>query len=91
MRAEFSAAVAAALLVASGAAWAGCPPGQARDCVNLDLAPQISRDIVASEAMQVVPKKPPAVEVRAPYTGPTIGINKSVRQAPQIGYRWAID
>jgi hypothetical protein len=96
MRAGISAASVVAFLVApallaSGAAWAICPPGQTRDCVNLDLLPQISQQIVAGERIPTATKRPPAVEASTPYTGPTIGINKSVRQAPEIGYRWAID
>jgi hypothetical protein len=90
MRAGIFAAIAAAFAVASGAAWAGCPPGPSRDCVNLDMLPQISQQIGAAERLPTAPKWVPAEESKTPYTGPTIGINKSVRQAPEIGYRWAL-
>lgn len=94
MRAGVSAAIAAACLlapIAATGAGASCPPGRTRDCVNLELLPQVSRDIVATEPIPAAPRRLPAVEAVAPYTGPTIGVNKSVRQAPEIGYRWAID
>jgi len=91
MRAGMWAAVVAASVLGQGAAWASCAPGQTRNCVNLDLAPQFSQDIVAAEPFAAPPKRPPAVEGVSAYTGPTIGVNHQVRQAPEIGYRWAIN
>jgi hypothetical protein len=91
MRAGILAAAAAAFLVAAGAAWAGCPPGPARGCVNLDLAPQTSRDIVAGDRLSAPSKTVPTNAGKSPYTGPTVGFSDRVRRAPEIGYRWAID
>ena len=91
MRAGISTAIVAASIWAAGTASAACVSAQSRDCLNLDLAPQISQDIVAAQPIPAAPKRAPVVETKTPYTGPTIGINKSVRQAPEIGYRWAIN
>ena len=90
MRTGISAAIAAAVLAAASAASAACPPGQARGCVNLDLAPNTSQDIVAAEPFSG-PKATPTSTEKRPYTGPTVGFNDRVRRAPQIGYRWALD
>lgn len=91
MRPPVSAAMLAALIVASGGATAACQPGKTQKCVNLDLVPQISQQIVASEHLAAPPKKAYSVEPIPAYTGPTVGINHAVRRAPQVGYRWAIE
>lgn len=91
MRAGISAAVTAAFLVAVGTASAACPPGHAQGCVNLDLAPKASQDIVAAGRPSARPKTVPTSANKAPYTGPTVGFSDRVRRAPEIGYRWAID
>ena len=91
MRAGVAAAIVAASVLASGPAAAACPHGQSRDCVNLDLVPQISQQIVAGQPIAAPPKRPPTVKATTPYTGPTFGINQNVRRAPEIGYRWAIN
>ena len=91
MRAGLWAGVVAASVLGSGAAGAACPPGQSRNCVNLDIVPQISQQIVAGEPIAAPPKKLPVAETKTPYTGPTIGLNKRLRRAPEIGYRWAIN
>jgi hypothetical protein len=86
--------ISTALIAASiwtGTAAAACLPGQSRDCLNLDLLPRISQDIVSTQPIQKDPKRPPVIETQAPYTGPTLGISNRVRQAPEIGYRWAIN
>jgi hypothetical protein len=90
MRIGIPAAVAVAFLAAASAVSAACPPGKAQGCVNLDLAPNISQDIVAAEPPSG-PKATPASTEKQPYTGPTIGFNNRVRRAPQIGYRWSFD
>ena len=91
MRAGVPAAIVVAYMLGAGFAWAACPAGQSRDCVNLDLVPQISQDIVAAERLPAAPKRLPVADDKAPYTGPTLGINQRVRRAPEIGYRWAIN
>lgn len=90
MRIGISAAIAAVFLAAASAASAACPPGQAQGCVNLDLAPKTSQDIVATERLSG-PKATSTSSEKRPYTGPTIGFSDRVRRAPQIGYRWAFD
>jgi hypothetical protein len=91
MRAGISAAIVAASLLAGGTAWSACPPGQSRNCVNLDGVPQISQQIVADERIATAPKTAPAAEPTPAYTGPALGVSKMLRRAPTVGYRWAID
>jgi hypothetical protein len=91
MRMGISAAIAAALLAAAGAASAACSPGQANGCVNLDLAPKVSQDIVGTEPLSPRAKAAPASVEKKPYTGVTVGFSDKVRRAPEIGYRWALD
>ena len=91
MRAGVWLAVVAAIIVRSGAAWAACQPGQTRNCVDLTLAPQASQDIIAGEHPAAPAKKPPVLEPPPGYSGPTVGLNPKLRQAPEIGYTWKID
>lgn len=91
MRMGISAAIAVALLATAGAASAACPPGQAVGCVNLDLAPKVSQDIVGAEPLSPRPKAAPSSAAKVPYTGVTVGFSDKVRRAPEIGYRWALD
>ena len=92
MRVGVPAAIVAALLLGSGTGWSACPPGQSRNCLDLDLVPQISQQIGASERIATPPKTTaPAAEARPAYTGPTVGVSRTVRQAPMVGYRWAIE
>lgn len=97
MRTGVSAAIVAASLLGSGTAWSACPPGksasgQSRNCLDLDLVPQISQQIGASERIATPPRTTAtAAEPRPAYTGPTVGVSRTVRQAPMVGYRWAID
>ena len=106
MRAGVSAAIVAASLLVINAAWSACPPGQSRtanprsvqshagqpgDCLDLDLVPQISQQIGASEHIAARPKTAPAADQKPAYTGPTVGVSRTVRQAPTVGYRWSID
>jgi hypothetical protein len=90
MRIGISAAVAAVLVAAASAASAACPPGHAQGCVDLNLTPKISQDIVGTEGLSVRPKAAPANAEKTPYTGPTIGFSDRVRRAPEIGYRWSL-
>ena len=90
MRTRLSAAIAAALLLGGTSALAACPPGQTRNCVNFDLVPQISEQIVAEEPGAAGPKAGPRAKSDTPYTGPTVGIAPGVRRAPTVGYRWAL-
>jgi hypothetical protein len=91
MRMGISAAIAAAFLASAIAASAACPPGQPKSCVDLDLTPKVSQDIIGAEQLSPRPKAAPASVVDAPYTGPTVGFSDKVRRAPKIGYRWSLD
>jgi len=92
MRAGISAAIIAAAALFSGTAWSACLPGKSRNCVvNLNLAPQISQQIVTREHLVAAPKAMPAAEPIPPYTGPTVGFDPMLRRAPTVGYRWAIN
>jgi hypothetical protein len=101
MRAGISVAIVAAALLGANAAWSACPPGQSRpaqsrpgpprDCLDLNLVPQINQEIAAGERIATPPKTPPAGATPPAYTGPTLGISRTVRQTPTVGYRWAID
>jgi hypothetical protein len=64
---------------------------RSRDCLDLNLVPQITQQIVAGEHLGVPPKTAPAAEPQPAYTGPTVGVSRTVRQAPTVGYRWSID
>lgn len=90
MRTRLSAATITAVLLAGSGALAACPPGQTRNCVNFDLVPQISEQIVAQEPGAAGPKAGPRAKADTPYTGPTVGIAPGVRRAPTLGYRWAL-
>lgn len=91
MRAGISAAVVAASILGSAAAWASCPHARTRNCVDFALVPQISQQIVAGEPAAPTAKPAPAADAQAPYTGPTLGIVPNERRAPEVGYRWAIN
>lgn len=106
MRAGVSAAIIAASLLGSSTAFSACPSGQSptgqsptgqsrtsqsRNCLDLDLVPLISQQIGARERLAAPPKTAPAAEPRPAYSGPTVGLSRTVRQAPTVGYRWAID
>ena len=91
MRAGIVAAVVAVFAVGGSSAWAACPPGKLRNCVDLDLVPQISQQIVASERVATPPKAAPASEVKPVYTGPTVGAAANLRRAPTVGYRWSLE
>jgi hypothetical protein len=103
MRVGVPAVIAAACLLWGSAAWSACPPGgsnsqppgqshsQSRNCVDFDRVPQISQQIVAGERVAAPHKTTPAAEPTPTYTGPALGISKTVRPTPTVGYRWAID
>jgi hypothetical protein len=92
MRAGAAAAIVAASILSSSAAWSGCPPGKVRNCVDLDLVPQISQQIVADEHIAVPAKAvAPLNAAKSGYTGPTVGAAANLRRAPTVGYRWSID
>ena len=91
MRAGVAAAVIAASMVAGGPAWSACPTGKLRNCVDLDLVPQISQQIVSDERIAPPPKAAPPSDWHPPYTGPTVGAAPNVRRAPTVGYRWSLE
>ena len=88
------AVAAAAVLLAfpfCAQSFGACPAGPARNCVDLNLTPQISQQIVAKDPAGNAPKLNPNGGSQAPYTGLTVGVAPNVRRAPTVGYRWAID
>jgi hypothetical protein len=91
MRAGLVAAIVAASAFGGSAAGAACPAGARGHCVDLDLVPQISQQIVATEPIVAPRKAVPTVEPQPGYTGPTIGAAKNLRRAPEVGYRWSIN
>ena len=92
MRAGSPAAILAASLLCGNGALAACPPGSARNCVNLDSVPQISQQIVAKEQVAPAAKGAPNAGTDAPYTGMTVGVPKnSTGRGATVGYRWAFD
>jgi len=91
MRAGLAVVVVAASILGCGVAAAACRTGAKGDCVDLDLVPQISQQIVATEHIVAPHKEVPASEPRPAYTGPIVGAAKNVRRAPTIGYRWSIE
>jgi hypothetical protein len=91
MQIGVSITIAVALLAAAGVASAACPPGKTQGCVNLDLTPKVSQDIVGGEGLSIRPKVAPASAEKAPYTGPTVGFSDRLRRAPEIGYKWSLD
>jgi hypothetical protein len=90
MHTRLSAATLTAILAAASGAFAACPPGQTRNCVNFDLVPEISQQIVAKEGAPADGKLLRRAEPDKPYTGPTVGVAPGVRRAPTVGYRWAL-
>lgn len=90
MHTRLSAVTIAAILINGSAALAACPPGQTRNCVNFDLVPQISEQIVSQEPSAAGANAGPRAKADTPYTGPTVGIAPGVRRAPTVGYRWAL-
>jgi hypothetical protein len=103
MRVGGPATIVAACLLAGSAAWSACPPGQSpgrppsrshsqsRNCVDFDRVPQISQQIVAGERVAAPRKTTPSAEPTPTYTGPALGMSKTVRPTPTVGYHWAID
>ena len=91
MRAGVAAAVVAASVLGAGAAGAACPTAATGHCVNLDLVPQISQQVVAAEPIVAPLKEVPAAEPRPAYTGPIVGAAKNLRRAPTVGYRWSLE
>ena len=88
--------IMAALIVAAGVAGspadADCTPGPADKCLNLDLLPQISQQIVAREGAGL-PIKPAVATGQPdtpPYTGPKVGLAKTPRAVPTVGYSWSL-
>ena len=91
MRAGISAAVIAASVISSSAGWAACVSTRAHNCVNLDLVPQVSDQVVGDEHIPLPRRNLPTATPIPNYTGPIVGVSPTVRQAPTVGYRWAID
>lgn len=96
MRAGISAVIVAVSLLGIDAAWSACPPGQPRpgqprECVDLNLVPQVTQQVVAGEQIATPAKGAPAAATPPAYTGPTVGLSRTVRPTPMVGYRWSID
>ena len=90
MRPGVLAAVVAACVLEGGAAWSACLPGQSRNCLDLDVS-QLSGQIVAGERPAAPTSGVPSAEPAPAYSGPTVGLSKTVRQTPTVGYRWSLD
>jgi hypothetical protein len=67
---------------------AGCP-AQTRNCVDFDLVSGVAQQIVSKEPTAAAAKWVPPSD--KPYTGPMVGVAKTVIRAPTIGYRWALE
>ena len=91
MRTGIAAAIIAASVLGGGPVWSACPAGKLRNCVDLDLVPQISQQIVAGEHIAAPPKTAPVTDAKPAYTGPTVGAAANLRRAPTVGYRWSLD
>jgi hypothetical protein len=85
------AALIAASVMAGSPAWSACSGGKLRNCVDLDLVPQISQQIVGDERIDAPPKRARPSEWQPPYTGPTVGAAPNIRRGPTVGYRWSLD
>lgn len=90
MPGRFSGAIVFLSLSCCINAFAACPP-KSRNCVDLNGLNDIAGEIVAAEKLDPVRPKAPPDQVKQPYTGPTVGLSKTVRQTPTFGYRWAIE
>jgi len=91
MRAGLCAAVTAALVLGTGAAGAACKPGPTRDCINLDLVPQITEQIAGGTRTTAPSKQTTDTAAKPAYTGPIVGLTPTVRPTPTVGYRWSLD
>src|SRR6266545_3387407 len=82
MHAGIFAAIVAAALLGPNAAWSACPPGQSpagqpRGCLDLNLDPQVTQQVVAGERIATPPKTAPAAAPPPAYTGPTVGVSRT--------------
>ena len=95
MRSGPSAAILAASVLVAGTAWSACLPGQANNCVDLGVVPQISQQIVAGEPNPALAKPAPGTDPAPTYSGPTVGpttgAGSAIRRGPTVGYRWSLD
>jgi hypothetical protein len=91
MLARTCAGIAAALVFGTGVGWAACLPGQSRNCVNLDLVPQLSQRLASEESVVTPAQRLPEAQPKKAYTGPIVGVSPTVRQTPTIGYRWSLE
>ena len=91
MLARICMAVAAALVFGSSVGWAACLPSQSRNCVNLDLVPQLSQRLANDEIVTTPAQRLPEAQPKKTYTGPIVGVSPTVRQTPTIGYRWSLE
>jgi hypothetical protein len=80
-----------AVLALGGAAEAACVPGQAQGCINLDLLPQVSQQIVGGPYIPGTAKPAAKIAPSQPYNGPIVGLSPTVRPTPTVGYRWSFD
>src|SRR5262245_8661210 len=91
MLARICAVTISTLVFGTGIAWAACAPGQSRNCVNLDLVPQLSQQFAAGEQAATPTQRLPEAQAKKTYTGPIVGVSPTVRQTPTIGYRWSLE
>jgi hypothetical protein len=78
MLARIYAGAAAALIFGTGVGWAACLPGQSRNCVNLDLVPQLSQRLAADEQPATPTPRLPEAQPQKRYTGPIVGLHSYI-------------
>ena len=88
-RSTVSAAFALTLLTAASAE-AACLRDKTHPCVNFDIVPAVTDQIVREEKASEGPRRQSAAGTAAtPYTGPTVGVSTMAR-APTVGYHWSL-
>ena len=102
MRRRHALTVLIALALASGGAFAACPPKPnthltkppTEKCLDLGVVPAISRNIVSAEPVPAAKAPAYSLPTTGPYEGPILGMTKpdpGVRlPTPTVGYKWAL-
>ena len=90
MHAGVSAAVVAVFAFGAGAVSAQQCPAGSRNCLNLDLLPQISQQVGGDQRLDQ-PEKRATPATSTPYSGPIVGLSPTVRPTPTVGYRWRFE
>jgi hypothetical protein len=72
-------------------AFAACPTNKRKTCVELNMTPTVSDQVITGDPSPLPPKIAPSIDNKPPYTGPTVGVSPTVHKTPTVGYRWAIN